>query len=367
MNFIDLKSQYQRISNHIHQRMQAVLTHGHFILGPEVDALEHSLAERIGVKHCIAVANGTDALCIAMMALNIQPGDEIIMPSFNFIASAEMTVLLKAKPVFVDIKSDTYLIDPSLVEAAVTDRTKAIVSVDLFGQCADYDALQQIAHRHHIPLIADAAQSMGALYRGKQAGTFGMMACTSFYPSKPLGCYGDGGACFTSDDTLAERIRLIINHGERTRYDSVCLGLNSRLDTLQAAILLAKLEIFDQELRLRQQVAKRYDQLLQSIGIPPHPIEAHNRSVYAQYTIRVNQRAAMRRMLHEKNIPTAVHYPMGVHQQAVYAPYADCDLPVTEQASQQVLSLPMHPYLTEEQQKFIVNGLHVCQKDLDIA
>ncbi len=357
MNFIDLKLQYQRLSDSIQNCMTAVLEHGHYIFGPEVQAFEKHFAQNMQVKHTIGVANGTDALLIAMMALGLKAGDEIIMPSFNYIAAAEMAVLLGAQPVFVDIEPKTYLIDPELVSAAITERTKIIVTVDLFGQCADYDRLQEIAMRRNIPIIADIAQSVGATYRQRQVGALGTIACTSFYPSKPLGCYGDGGACLTSDDRLVERMRQIANHGQTERYCHQYIGINSRLDTIQAAILLAKLDIFEQECAKRSIVAEHYNCLLDSIGIEPPYIKTYNRSVYAQYTIQIDQRDRVREALKARGIPTAVHYPTAIHQQPAYRHLPKRVLPISEQTAKKVLSLPFHPYLTEKQQKLIVDSL----------
>ncbi|MCB1988795.1 MAG: DegT/DnrJ/EryC1/StrS family aminotransferase, partial [Burkholderiaceae bacterium] len=258
MNFIDLKSQYQRLKADIDAGIQRVLDHGQFILGPEVTELEEKLATYTGARHCITVANGTDALQIAQMALGIGPGDEVITPGFNYIATAETAALLGARPVYVDIDPRTYNLDPELLEAAITPATRAIIPVSLYGQCANFDAINAIAARHGIPVIEDAAQSFGAIYKGRKSCNLTRIACTSFFPSKPLGCYGDGGALFTNDDELAKVMRQIARHGQDRRYHHVRVGVNSRLDTLQAAILLVKLVLFDDEMALRQQVAARY-------------------------------------------------------------------------------------------------------------
>ncbi|MGB6977483.1 MAG: DegT/DnrJ/EryC1/StrS family aminotransferase [Gammaproteobacteria bacterium] len=345
MKFIDLKTQYQELQATIDQRIRQVIEHGRFILGPEVKELEERLAQQVGVKHCIAVANGTDALLIALMALGIGPGDEVITSPFSFIATAEMVVLLGAKPVFVDIEPYTYNLDPNLIAAAITPRTKAILPVNLYGQCADFDAINAIAHRHGLPVIEDAAQSIGATYKGRQSGSLSTMGCTSFFPSKPLGCYGDGGACFTNDDQLAKRLHQIYNHGQEGRYNHVILGINSRLATLQAAILLAKLDVFPEELQRRQEVAKLYQrQLSPSIEAPY--IEPHNTSVYAQYTVRVPNRDWVKQQLQQQGIPTAIHYPVPLHKQPVFSNFlANQSFPIAERASAEVLSLPFHPYL----------------------
>lgn len=349
MEFIDLKTQYRELQSNIDQRIQNVLNHGQFIMGPEVYALEERLADFVGVKHCIAVANGTDALMIAMMALGIGPGDEVITSPFSFIATAEMILLLGAKPVFVDIDANTYNLDPSLLEAAVTSKTKLILPVNLFGQCADFDPINAIANRHGLAVIEDAAQSFGATYKGRLSGSLSTIGCTSFFPSKPLGCYGDGGACFTNDDALANNMRKVRNHGQESRYHHTVLGLNSRLATIQAAILLAKLDVFAQELKLRTKVAGRYDLLLPEHIVIPY-IEPHNFSVYAQYTIQVENRDQVKNYLNQCQIPTAIHYPTPMHKQPILAnmPIPKTGLGVTEQAAEKVLSLPFHPYLKEE-------------------
>jgi UDP-2-acetamido-2-deoxy-ribo-hexuluronate aminotransferase len=304
------------------------------------------------------VANGTDALQIAQMALGIGPGDEVITPGFTYIATAETVALLGAKPVYVDIDPRTYNLDPALLEAAITPRTKAIVPVSLYGQCADFDAINAIAAKHGIPVIEDAAQSFGATYKGRKSCNLTTIACASFFPSKPLGCYGDGGAVFTNDDELAKVIRQIARHGQDRRYHHVRVGVNSRLDTLQAAILLPKLAIFEEEINLRQQVATRYatvftsavQQLMNPIILPY--IAPHNTSVYAQYTIRVQNRDAIQERLKQAGIPTAVHYPIPLNKQPAVAD-PSVNLPEGDEASEQVISLPMGPHLTEQDQKRI--------------
>src|SRR5690554_5125173 len=323
MQFIDLAAQQARIKEKIDANIQRVLAHGQYILGPEVAELEDKLAAFAGVKHCISCANGTDALQIAQMAFGIGPGDEVITPGFTYIATAETVALLGAKPVYVDIDSRTYNLDPSLLEAAITPRTKAIIPVSLYGQCADYDAINAIAARHGIPVIEDAAQSFGATYKGKRSCNLTTIACTSFFPSKPLGCYGDGGAIFTNDDELATVLRQIARHGQDRRYHHIRVGVNSRLDTMQAAILLAKLEILPDEISLRQEIAEHYDRLLSEAGILTMPfVEPHNSSVYAQYTIQVDNRPAVQAKLNEAGIPTAVHYPIPLNKQPAVADHA---------------------------------------------
>ena len=360
IEFVDLKAQQQRIKNSIDAGIQRVLAHGQYILGPEVAELEEQLAAYCGARYCITVANGTDALQIAQMALGIGPGDEVITPGFTYIATAETVALLGAKPVYVDIDPRTYNLAPALLEAAITPRTKAIIPVSLYGQCADFDAINAIAQRHAIPVIEDAAQSFGASYKGRKSCNLSTIACASFFPSKPLGCYGDGGAIFTNDDELATVIRQIARHGQDRRYHHIRVGVNSRLDTLQAAILLAKLEILDEEIALRQQVAARYAALFaehltadsENAVVVPY-IEPHNISVHAQYTVRVRNREQVRARTKEAGIPTVVHYPIPLNKQPAVADTL-ARLPVGDEVADQVLSLPMHPYLTAEVQEHVV-------------
>ena len=293
MQFIDLAAQQARIKNKIDANIQKVLAHGKYILGPEVTELEEKLAAYTGAKHCITCANGTDALQIAQMALGIGPGDEVITPGFTYIATAETVALLRAKPVYVDIDPRTYNLDPSKLEAAITPRTKAIIPVSLYGQCADFDAINAIAEKHGIPVIEDGAQSFGASYKSKKSCNLSAIATTSFFPSKPLGCYGDGGAMFTNDNALAKILRQIACHGQDRRYHHVRVGVNSRLDTLQAAILLPKLDLLDEEIQLRGQVAENYTRLLNEAGIDTTPfVEGGNVSAWAQYPIRINNRCS---------------------------------------------------------------------------
>ena len=290
MDFIDLKTQYQRLKADIDAGIARVLAHGQYILGPEVAELEEKLAAYTGAKYCITVANGTDALQIAQMALGIGLGDEVITPGFTYIATAETVALLGAKPVYVDIDPRTCNLDPALLEAAITPRTKAIIPVSLYGQCADYDTINAIATKHGIPVIEDAAQSFGATYKGRKSCNLTTIACTSFFPSKPLGCYGDGGAIFTNDDELATVMRQIARHGQDRRYHHIRVGVNSRLDTLQAAILLPKLEVLNTEMQARQRVADEYARLLTQAGITPPHVDTHNTSAWAQYTVQVPNR-----------------------------------------------------------------------------
>ncbi|MGJ0626972.1 DegT/DnrJ/EryC1/StrS family aminotransferase [Xenorhabdus bovienii] len=356
MQFTDLAAQQLKIKDKIDENIQKVLAHGKYILGPEVSELEEKLVEYTGAKYCITCANGTDALQIALMAIGIKPGDEVITPGFTYIATAETVALLGGIPVYVDVKPTTYNLDPALLEAAITPKTKAIIPVSLYGQCADFDEINAIAEKHNITVIEDAAQSFGATYKGKRSCNLTTIACTSFFPSKPLGCYGDGGAIFTSNEGLAKIIRQIARHGQDRRYHHIRVGVNSRLDTLQAAILLPKLEIFDEEMKLRQIVAKHYDKALNESGIMTIPfIEPHNISAYAQYTIRINNRDELQVKLKEKGIPTAVHYPLPLNKQPAVA--SDMVLPIGDRVAQEVISLPMHPYLSKKQLTIITNAI----------
>ena len=349
MQFIDLAVQQARIKDKIDANIQKVLSHGQYILGPEVTELEEKLAAFTGAKHCITVANGTDALQIAQMAFGIGLGDEVITPGFTYIATAETVALLGAKPVYVDVCPKTYNLDPTQLEAAITPKTKAIIPVSLYGQCADFDTINAIAAKHGIPVIEDAAQSFGARYKGKKSCNLTTVACTSFFPSKPLGCYGDGGAIFTNDDELAVVLRQIARHGQDRRYHHIRVGVNSRLDTLQAAILLPKLEIFDEEVQLRNLVASNYTRLLNKAGLDITPfIEEHNISAWAQYTIQVENRDGVQTKLKEQGIPTAVHYPIPLNKQPAVADDSAM-LPVGDEVAKQVMSLPMHPYITDKE------------------
>jgi UDP-2-acetamido-2-deoxy-ribo-hexuluronate aminotransferase len=355
MQFIDLKAQYRRIEGDVNQRIKAVLEHGQYILGPEVTELEQKLAAYVGVKHCIGVSDGTTALQIALMALDIGPGDEVITTPFTFIATGEMIALVGATPVFVDIDPLTYNIDPALIEAAITPRTKAIMPVSLYGQCADFDAINAIAARHGLPVIEDGAQSFGASYQGRRSCGLTTIGCTSFFPSKPLGGYGDGGACFTNDDALAKAMQEIHLHGQDRRYHHPRIGLNGRLDTLQAAILLVKFSIFPDEVEARARVGARYSQALAAVARTPD-IAAGNTSVYAQYTIEVEGRDAFCAALQVEGIPTAVHYPIPLHLQPAFAALEKGigSYPFSEAAAARVVSLPMYPDLDEPQQDQVV-------------
>ncbi|HTT08214.1 MAG TPA: DegT/DnrJ/EryC1/StrS family aminotransferase [Gammaproteobacteria bacterium] len=360
MEFIDLKTQYRKLQADIDARIRRVLEQGQYILGPEVTELEERLAAYSGSKHCIAVASGTDALLIAMMALGVGVGDEVITTPFSFISTAETIALLGAKPVFVDIDPRTYNLDPQLIEAAITPRTRCIMPVSLYGQCADFDAINAIAARHNLPVIEDGAQSFGATCKGRRSCALSTIGCTSFFPSKPLGAYGDAGACFTDDDALAKIMREIHVHGQDRRYHHPRIGINGRIDTLQAAILLAKLESFPDEVAARERIGARYTELLRSNpGITTPYLEPHNTSVYAQYTIQVGNREAVAEKLRQKGVPTAVHYPTPLHLQPAFARAGQKPglLPVSEAAAARVISLPMHPFLDDDTQQRVVDAV----------
>ncbi|HGH6027436.1 TPA: DegT/DnrJ/EryC1/StrS family aminotransferase [Vibrio mimicus] len=357
MQFIDLGAQQARIKDKIDSGIQKVLEHGQYILGPEVAELEKKLIEYTGAKYCITVANGTDALQIAQMALGIGPGDEVITPGFTYIATAETVALLGAKPIYVDVCPNTYNLDPAKLEAAITTKTKAIIPVSLYGQCADFDAINAIADKYGIPVIEDAAQSFGAIYKGKKSCNLSTIACTSFFPTKPLGCYGDGGAIFTNDEQLALVMRQIARHGQDRRYHHIRIGINSRLDTLQAAILLPKLEILDEEIELRNKIAMQYSQMLNNVGVLATPfIEKHNISAWAQYTIQVQNRAEVQKKLKDAGIPTAVHYPIPLNKQPAVAD-SRIQLQVGDKIAEEVMSLPMHPYLRGSDQERVLQAL----------
>ncbi|URA09844.1 DegT/DnrJ/EryC1/StrS family aminotransferase [Thermospira aquatica] len=359
MDFIDLKTQYQRDKQAIWERLSRNMENASFILGPDVAELEKTLAHYVGVKHAIGVASGTDALLIPLLAYGIGPGDEVITTPFTFVATVEVIALLGAKPVFVDIDPKTYLIDIHQVEKAITPRTKGIISVSLYGQTPDMDALNSIAKKHNLWVMEDAAQSFGAIYKDKKSCNLSDVAATSFFPSKPLGCYGDGGMIFTNDDELALKMRQIANHGQHVRYQHCYVGINARLDTLQAAVLLAKWPHFEEEANSRHHIGQRYTELLKNTVVTPVLEKNTTRSVYAQYTIRVQNRDSVINFLKDKGIPTAVHYPIPLHLQEAYRSlgYKEGDFPHAEKAAQEVMSLPMHPFLTEETMQYIVDNV----------
>ncbi|MBN8510005.1 MAG: DegT/DnrJ/EryC1/StrS family aminotransferase [Burkholderiales bacterium] len=359
LEFTDLKAQYAALRERIAERMQRVLDHGQYIMGPEVAELEAALAAFVGVRHCIGVASGTEALLIALMCHGIGPGDEVVTSPFTFAATGEMIVLLGATPVFVDVEPDTCNLDPRLVEAAVTPRTKAIMPVSLYGQCADMAAINDIAARHGLPVIEDAAQSFGATYGGRRSCGLSTWGATSFFPSKPLGCYGDGGALFTDDDALAQAAREIRVHGQSARYTHTRIGVGGRLDTLQAAVLLAKLERLDWELQRRRELGARYAERLAGLpGLRLLAVRPDRDCVWGQYTVFVERRAQVQEALKLQGIPTAVHYPKPLHRQPAYARWAEgARCPVSEGVAEQVLSLPMSADLAEADQDRVVAAL----------
>lgn len=366
ISFIDLKAQQQAIYPQIMERIQGVLAHGKYIMGPEIQELEARLAAYVGVKHAISCSSGTDALLMPLLAYGVGPGDAIITTPFTFIATAEVIQLLGATPVFVDIDPKTFNIDPKTLAEITTDmernprtahlKPKGIIPVDLFGQPADYDRINDVAKQHGLFVLEDAAQSFGSTYKGRRAGSLADVVATSFFPAKPLGGYGDGGAIFTNDDELAAALRSIRVHGQGThKYENVRIGINGRLDTLQAAILLAKLEIFDQEVAARQEVANRYNEALKDVVDVPY-VAPECTSVWAQYSVLSDQKAELRKNLKDAAIPTAIYYPVPLHLQGAFKHlgHQPGDFPHSEAASARIFSLPMHPYLGEEEQDQII-------------
>ena len=358
MHFIDLQAQYRAYQGSIDTAIREVLQSALFINGPQVTALEVALAQFVGVEYAVGFSSGTDSLRAILMAWEVGPGDEVITTPFTFIATAEVIALLGAKPVFVDIHPDTLNLDPARLEAAITPRTRAIMPVSLYGQCADFDAINAISARYALPCLEDGCQSFGALYRGRRSCSLSTAGTTSFFPAKPLGCYGDGGMAFTNDENLANRLRMIREHGQAARYRHAIQGMNGRLDTLQAAILLAKLPYFEAEIAARQRVAAYYRQRLQNRVRLPVVLE-DNVSVYAQFTVRLEQRERVQKQLTQAGIPSAIHYPMPLHRQPVFAcyEYQSTDFPIANQVAKEVLSLPMHPFLTPEEQDRVVDSL----------
>lgn len=357
--FIDLKAQYEALRTQIHARIDGVLEHGQYIMGPEVRELEEKLEAYTGAPHCVTVASGTEALLISLMALGIGRGDEVITTPFTFVATAEVIVLLGATPVFVDIEPDTCNIDPTLIEAAITERTRAIIPVSLYGQPCDMDAINAIAARNgNIPVIEDAAQSFGAEYKGKKSCNLSTIGCTSFFPSKPLGCYGDGGALFTADDDLAKAFREIRVHGQSKRYVHTRVGVGGRMDTLQCGIVLAKLERFPWEVEMRVELGRRYNDLLDQSGIQRVKQRPDRTSVYAQYTVLVENRERIQESLKQAGIPTAVHYPIPLNEQPAYAAVSrGGSTPNSKALASKVMSLPMSPDLSPRDQEKIVELL----------
>lgn len=352
LHMVDVVGQYHKIKPEIDAAVQKILDSGQFILGKEVGEFECQIAGYLGVKYAVGCASGTDALQIAMMALGIGPGDEVITTPFTFVATTETIVLLGAKPVYVDIDPATFNIDPSRIEAAITSRTKAIIPVHLYGQAADMDPLMQIARKHNLKVIEDSAQALGASYKGKKVCTFGDVSCISFFPSKNLGAFGDGGMVVCNDPSLYEKLRMIVVHGSKVKYQHEILGVNSRLDTIQAAVLSVKLRYLENWNIARRKFASRYDELLSGTPVRVPYVSAACTHIFHQYTIRAPQRDALAAHLKQKGIPHAIYYPIPLHLQKAFAVAgkAKGDFKITEQACDEVLSLPMHTELTEEQQ-----------------
>jgi UDP-2-acetamido-2-deoxy-ribo-hexuluronate aminotransferase len=359
LQMVDVVGQYQKIKSEIDAAVHTVLDSGMFIQGKEVGEFEKAVASYLGVKHAVGCASGTDALQIAMMAYDIGPGDEVITTPFTFVATAETIGILGAKPVYVDIDHRTFNIDPSKIEAAITSRTKAIVPVHLYGQPADMDPIMAVANAHGIPVIEDSAQAMGASYKGRKVCSIGAIGCISFFPSKNLGCFGDGGMMVSNDDALAEKTRVIAAHGSRARYYHDMLGVNSRLDTIQAAVLKVKLRRLEEYNSARRSAAKRYDELLSGTPVVTPYVDTHAEHIFHQYTLRVPNRDALDQHLKEKGIPHAVYYPVPLHLQKAFAMSGGKkgDYPVTEKATEEVISLPMHTELTEAQLQAITGAI----------
>ena len=363
--FIDIAAQRKRLGKSIDDAVAKVLAHCQFIMGPEVRQLEADLSAFCGARHTISCSNGTDALIMAQMAAGIGPGDAVFCPSFTFCATAESVVCVGASPVFVDVDDKTFNMDLTSLERAIEDakraglKLKAIIPVDLFGQPADLDAIAAVAKREGMIVISDAAQSFGATYKGKRVGTQALVTTTSFFPAKPLGCYGDGGAVFTDDDKVAEALRSIRVHGQGAdKYDNVRIGMTGRLDTIQAAVLIEKLKIFQDEIEARNRIAARYAEGLKDVAIVPQVASGYG-SVWAQYTIRVEKRDALAAVLSSRGVPTAIYYPKPLHRQEPYKryPIAGNGLPVTDKLAAEVISLPMHPYLDEPTQDRVISAV----------
>lgn len=360
IDFAKLQYQYQLYKEDIDANIHAVLNKSNYIMGEEVQKLETQLSQFTGTKHAITCSSGTDALLLAMMAIDIQPGDEIITTPFTFIATAETIALMKAKPVFADIEEDTYNIDATKIEAAITSKTKAIMPVSLYGQPADMDTIQTIAEKHKLKVIVDGAQSFGSTYNGKTDSNLGDISTTSFFPAKPLGCYGDGGAVFTNNENYAEKMKIMRVHGQNKRYHHKYAGIGGRLDTIQAAILLAKFPHYQRELEMRQHVADTYKELLNGLLLIKPIVKEGRTSVWAQYTVRIKNREDIQKTLNEAGIPTAVHYPMPLHLQECfkYLSYKVGSFPIAEMISNEVMSLPMNPYLTQSELETIASSLN---------
>jgi UDP-2-acetamido-2-deoxy-ribo-hexuluronate aminotransferase len=363
IDFANLQLQYQTYKNKIDSNIQAILKKSNYILGEEVDILEKELQNFTGAKYAITCSSGTDALLLALMALDIQPADEVITTPFTWVSTGEMIALLKGIPVFVDIEPDTYNIDANLIEAAVTKKTKVIMPVSLYGQPADMDSVMAIAKKYNLKVIVDGAQSFGSTYNNKKDSNLGDMSITSFFPSKPLGCYGDGGAVFTNNEEYAKKIKLLRNHGQNKRYYHQYIGIGGRLDTIQAGILLAKLSYFLKELKSRQKVAELYTKAL-SKNLQTPVIKPNRQSSWAQYTLRVKNRDNLQLNLKKKHIPTSVYYPIPLHLQKCFAylNYKKGNLPVSEKASNEVISIPMNAFITKKEVAYIISNINKLYK-----
>ena len=366
IQMVDLKSQYKKIKSAVDKAIGDVIESAQFINGPEVKSFQSELESYLDTKHVIPCANGTDALQISLMALDLKPGDEVITPSFTFIATTEVIALLGLKPVFIDVKKDTFCMDASQIENAITDKTKAIVPVHLYGQAADMGEIMRIADKHNLPVIEDNAQAIGSDYHtssgDKKTGTIGQIGCTSFFPSKNLGCYGDGGAIFTNSDELAAKMRMIVNHGQSKRYFHDVVGCNSRLDSIQAAVLRIKLKELDGYINARRKVADYYDNFFAQFEGVNTPVRSDkSRHVFHQYTLTLEgiDRGALNAFLAEKNIPSMIYYPVPAHKQEMFSSFnsAETELPATDWLGERVLSLPIHTEMSEEQLAFICNGV----------
>ncbi|WP_297442321.1 DegT/DnrJ/EryC1/StrS family aminotransferase [Sulfurimonas sp.] len=359
IDFANLQYQYKLYKEEIDKAMQDVLDRANYIMGDAVKELEENLQSFTGAKHAITCGSGTDALILAMMALDIKPGDEIITTPFTFIATAETIAFLGAVPVFVDIDEKTYNIDPNQIEAKITAKTKAIIPVSLYGQPADMDAIGAIANKHSLKVIIDGAQSFGSTYKGKTDSNLGDISTTSFFPAKPLGCFGDGGAVFTDDDALAQKMKMLRVHGQNKRYHHKYIGMGGRMDTLQCAVVNVKLKHYKNDLALRQEVAAKYTTALQNKELVLPFVDLNATSAWAQYSVRVQNRDALQAKLKEQGIPTAVHYPMPLHLQECfsYLGYKEGDFPIAERVSKEIMSLPMNPYVSDDEIEYICERL----------
>ncbi len=359
IDFANLQLQYQKYKKEIDENIQKVLNRSNYIMGEEIYKLEEELSEFCEAKYAVACGSGTDALLLALLAIDIKPGDEVITTPFTFIATAETIAFLRAKPVFVDIDEETYNIDASKIEEKITPSTKAIIPVSLYGQPSDMDEINDVAEKYGLTVIEDAAQSFGATYKGKRSCNLSKIGCTSFFPAKPLGCYGDGGAVFTSDEDLAVKMKQLRVHGQDRRYHHKYIGMGARLDTIQAAVLLAKLPHYEDEISLREKVASKYSENLKNTSVITPKIKNDRKSVWAQYSIRVKDRDNLQSFLKEKGIPTAVHYPMPLHLQECfeYLGYKEGDFPIAERVSKEIMSLPMNPFLKSEEIQYITDSI----------